>query len=68
MGTMWPPKSPDLNPLDFFFWGNNHKPCLLLQASHHGGLEEPGGGLLRGDGQEVGGKSVQKFLQESSDG
>jgi hypothetical protein len=35
--TAWPPRSPDLNPLDFYLWGHLKPVCikLLLKTKRH---------------------------------
>jgi hypothetical protein len=41
--TTWPPRSPDLNPLDFYPWGHLATPCmqLLLITKEHISLWMP---------------------------
>lgn len=36
----WPPRSPDLNPCDFFLWGSPEEPCFPSQSQNTRGTEE----------------------------
>ncbi|CAH2092979.1 unnamed protein product [Euphydryas editha] len=31
---LWPPRSPDLNPLDFFYWGCIKEACIRARGGH----------------------------------
>ncbi|GFT82384.1 uncharacterized protein TNCV_2388811 [Trichonephila clavipes] len=37
--TAWPPRSPDLNPCDFWLWGVFKKPCLSRTSDNLGRFE-----------------------------
>ena len=67
----WPANSPDLSPLDFFYWGRLEQELQSLYPGGFANEDEPRGGILRAAGRipvEEVRKSIDSVLPLSGSG